>query len=234
MTKSHLKRPATPTQWSVKRRLLKFVVRPNPGAQKMELSVPLGVLLRDVLNKVKTIKEAKYLLKNNQVLVDGKRRYNIKYPVGFMDVVTLTDSEASYRIVLSTKGKLFPKKINEKESKLKLSKIENIVLKKGGVKQLNLFGGRNILIDVKEKNSYKTGDSLVLELPSQKIVSHQNMKAGVEAFVFKGIHTGVHGSIQTISDRHVTMQSGEGKNVTTNKQYLIVLPADKKLDIMAK
>ena len=60
--------------------------------------------------------------------------------------------------------------VNEKESSLKLCKIKGKNLMKGKI-NLNLHDGRNIITDNKE---IKVGDSVLIELPAQKINQHLN------------------------------------------------------------
>ena len=59
MSKNHLKIQKVPDTWPIKRKDTVFVTRPNPGAHNMNLSVPINVLLRNVLGKAKTTKEVK-------------------------------------------------------------------------------------------------------------------------------------------------------------------------------
>ncbi|MBU1855132.1 MAG: 30S ribosomal protein S4e, partial [Nanoarchaeota archaeon] len=74
MTKNHLKPQKAPQTWSIKRKQVKFVTRPNPGAHKREFSMPINLVLKNLLNKAQTNKEAKKILHDQEILVNGKRR----------------------------------------------------------------------------------------------------------------------------------------------------------------
>ena len=100
----------------------------------------------------------------------------------------------SYRMLLSDKGKLTAVAVNDDEAKVKLCRIEDNTLVKGGKFQLNLSGGRNLLLD---KNDYKVGDTLKIEVPGQKVVECYPAKAGSKVLIVSGSQTG---KIKTIKD----------------------------------
>ena len=68
--------------------------------------------------------------------------------------------------------------------------------------QVHLHDGRNILLD--ESPDYKTGDSLVISLPDQKVSSHMEMKKGATAYLTGGSHIG---EIAKIKDHEVKRSS---------------------------
>ncbi|MFB6076430.1 MAG: S4 domain-containing protein, partial [Candidatus Aenigmatarchaeota archaeon] len=65
------------------------------------------------------MKEAREILNNGDVLVDGKIKKDYKYPVGIFDVVEFPKIEKSLRVVPSKKGfKLVEIEKSEKNKKL--------------------------------------------------------------------------------------------------------------------
>lgn len=58
----HLKRLFAPKTWDIKRRGIKFIAKPIPGAHKISMSLPLNVILRDILKYANTNKEVKLML----------------------------------------------------------------------------------------------------------------------------------------------------------------------------
>ncbi|MBW2977059.1 30S ribosomal protein S4e, partial [Candidatus Woesearchaeota archaeon] len=50
----HLKRNFAPRNWKIKKKGMKFVTKPSPGPHKMNMSLPLNVIMRDILNCAKT------------------------------------------------------------------------------------------------------------------------------------------------------------------------------------
>jgi small subunit ribosomal protein S4e len=170
----------------------KFIVAPR-GPHPLERSIALATLLRDYLGYVETYKEAKKVIKQGKIMVDGRVIKDHKFGVGVFDVIEIPDMKKVFRI-LPKKEKLEVVEISENEAKLKLCKIVGKRAVKGGRIQLNLHDGRNILAD----NSYNTQDSLLIELPSQKIVSHFPLKEKMLGFVFAGKNAGKIGVIEKI------------------------------------
>ena len=86
-----------------------------------------------------------------------------------MDVLSIPVSNEYYRMFINKNKKLQLLKTNKDESSIKVCKIIGKTTLKKGLVQLNLFDVRCILV---KKDNYKVGESLLLELPSQKIKEH--------------------------------------------------------------
>ena len=153
----HMKRLAAPRSWPLKRKVSIWVTKQSAGAHSIEDSMSAVTVLRDMVGACDTAREAKRIIGNREMFVDGKAVKNPKAPVGFMDVITIPKMNLAYRMLLTDKGKLTLVPIDEAEAAWELCKIENKTVVKGGKIQLNLSGGRNIVLD---KNDYKCGDSL--------------------------------------------------------------------------
>lgn len=189
-----LKRLLAPKFWKVERKVKKWVVCPRPGPHKKFECIPLQIIVRDILKIVETGKDAKNIIKKGEVFVDGKPRKDHAYPVGLFDVISFPRTKEFYRVVPTSYG-LDLLKINEKEANLKICRINNKTLVKGGKIQLNLHDGKNVLVDNKK---YKVGDSLLLELPSLKIVQHLSLSPGNIGIVSKGTDSGKIGKVKKV------------------------------------
>lgn len=220
--KQHLKRHFAPKSWPIARKAAKFLVRPLPGGQEMELSLPLTVVLRDVLEKVKTRREAKKLLAENEVLIDGKRRKNSEFTMGLLDVLSLPLTKENYRMVLSKKGKLVLIPIDEKESKIKVCRVKGKNALKGNKIQLNLHDGKNI----PGESKIKVGDSVLLSLPENKISEVLELKPGAFIYVIKGKRSGETGILKEIKEEKLVYEADK-KIVETLKKYVMVLGKEK-------
>ncbi|MEM5853058.1 MAG: 30S ribosomal protein S4e [Candidatus Aenigmatarchaeota archaeon] len=181
-----LKRLLAPEFWKIAKKKTTWSITPKPGPHKKFECIPLGIIVRDILKLAETGKEAKAIIKRKEIMVDGKPRKDHAFPVGLMDVVSIPKLNKHYRIVPFEKG-LKVIEIGEDEANLKLVKIRNKKIVKKGKIQLNLHDGKNLLV---EKDNYKTGDSLLLELPSLKIVQHLKLEKGVVGVVLKGKKAG--------------------------------------------
>ena len=85
----HQKRMSMPTSRKVSKKTNKWITATSPGPHSKEASLPLVVILRDMLKVVNDAKEAKQILLEKQVLIDGIARKSLKFPVGLFDVVAI-------------------------------------------------------------------------------------------------------------------------------------------------
>lgn len=226
--KNHLKRIATPKTWGINRKYRKFIVRPAPGAHPMERGLPLGVILRDNLEIAKTISEAKKILNNKQVLVDGKRRKDHRYITGLFDVISIPDIKKHYRVTFDSKGRIVVIEIPAEESSLKLCKIKGKTAIKGGKIQYNLYDGKNIISSEKAA----VGDTFLVELPSLAVKKTFPLKEGVAVFLDNGKHRGDLGVVESLSGKEAAYKN-EDKNIETLTKYLFVV-GEKKSEVLVK
>ena len=117
--KKHLKRLAAAKTWPIMRKTSKFITRPRPGGHSHEMSMPLNVVIRDMLKYCETAKEAKAIVKNKTLLIDGKRTTDERRPLGIMDTLSIPETKEAYRMLVNTKGKLYLKAITQEKSSLK-------------------------------------------------------------------------------------------------------------------
>ncbi|MCF7861114.1 30S ribosomal protein S4e [Candidatus Woesearchaeota archaeon] len=221
MPKQHLKRLATPATWPIKRKGIKFIVRPRPGSRKLELGLPFNIVLKELIGVATTNKEARYVLYDNEVLVDGKRRKDIRFQIGFLDVISL--GKDNYRLIINNNGKLDIKSIPAKESKLKIVKINNKKISKKNLTELILSDGRVLRIAKDDKTVYKTGDSLVLEVPEQKISKIIKLEKGSLIFMSGGKHIGSVGIVENVEGKKIFFKNDAGDVFETYKEYALVV-----------
>ena len=186
MSSSHMKRLAMPRSWPLTRKTDVWISRPRPSGHPIERCMALGVVLRDILGVAQSMREAKRALATRRIKVDGRVTTDMRRGVGVMDVLTVGDEH--YRCVLDNNGKLRYASISAKDAGLKLCRVDGKTTIKGGVTQLNLHDGRNILID--DANKYNTMDSLVLDVDSQKVKKHLKFESGVNCYLIGGSHIG--------------------------------------------
>lgn len=170
------------------------MVSPRPGPHKKFESIPLQIILRDILKIGETAREVKSILQSREVLVDQKPRKDFAYPVGIFDVLSIPKLKKNYRVVPTNHG-LELIEISEKEANTKICRIKNKTVVRNGKLQLNLHDGKNILVD---KDEYKTGDSLLLELPSLKILEKIPLEKNSFGIVSKGSNSGKTGVVKEI------------------------------------
>ncbi len=205
----HIKRMAAPSSWAVPRKTSHWVTKPRAGPHKVEESMPLLSVVRDMLKLCDNSREARFIIGSRQISVDGKVVTDYKYPVGLMDVVTVVKTKQSYRMLVDYKAKLKLVQIEDQERDWKLARIDNKTVVSKGKVQINLHDGRNMLLP---KDQYKTGDVLKIELPSQKVMKAFKLEKGNLALLIGGSHPG---TVQTIESYNV--MRGSASNIVTFK-----------------
>ena len=176
MVKQHLKRLASPRTWPIPKKTLPFVKRPYPGPHKLQYQICISVFLRDLVGLVKTVKEAKFVIHKKLCLIDGKPATDDKQPVGLFDTVAVPSLNKFYRVIINAKNKLVAVEISQEESQFKISKITKKTSIRGNKTQLNTLDGRCVLVD--DQSLYTVGDSLQLEVPTQKILTVLKLDIG--------------------------------------------------------
>lgn len=206
----HMKRLVAPNSWGITRKTSTWVCKPRAGPHATDSSVPMALVLRDMLKLCDNLREAKHILSSRGVMVDGRVVTDEKFPVGLMDTITISKTGQNYHMLIDTHGRLRLTAISPDEAKVKLVRIENKRMIKNGVFQLNLHDGRNILIP---KNQYKTGDVLKIEVPSQKILKQIPLKEGTLALLIGGSHPG-----NLVTVESFTVKRGSAQNLIGFKE----------------
>ncbi|MAE42848.1 30S ribosomal protein S4e [Candidatus Woesearchaeota archaeon] len=227
----HLKRYFAPKTWKIMRKERTYVTKPSPGTHKIALSLPLNVILRDMLNYAATNREVKFIVSNKNITVDGIRKKDCKFPVGLFDVLSLNDTNEHFRVLLDKKGKLDLIKIKKEESAIKLCKITGKKSVKGKL-QLNLYDGKNILV---EKKDFKVGDTILLVLGKKfEIKEHVKLDKNSLIYLTGGKHIGQIGKVQDIAGRKIIYKTEDDNVVETLKKYAFPVGKDKPLITLAK
>ena len=200
---TQMKRLAAPRSWPLKRKVTVWVTKQSPGPHAVENSLPAAVVLRDILKVCDTAKEAKRVIGNREILIDGKPLRSHKMPIGLMDVVSIPKMNANYRMLLTDKGKLTLVAISEEEAKWKLCRLQNKTTICGGKIQLNMHDGRNIVL---YENKYKTGDVMKFDLSGKKISESYPLAPGSIAMIVEGPHAGKTAVVSEVLEVRRTTQ----------------------------
>ena len=196
-----LKRQMSPLFWKINRKDKRFVITVRPGSHPKNNSIPSAVLLRDTLNIVKTLREAKSSIYGGKVKVDGVIQKSLHHSIGLMDVVELENSNDIYRLVPKNGQILFPIKINQNEKSKKLVKVKSKTSISGGRTQLGFHDGRTIITDT----SVNVGDTCLLQIPEQKILDVIKFEKNSQVIIIKGTNAGRVGTINEIKEGTFTL-----------------------------
>ena len=200
--RNKLKRLSAPRGWDISRKAERFVFKPLPATHSVASSYPLGVVVRDLAHLASTSKEIKLAVRTGRVLVDGKTRGSPAFPVGLFDVVKVPMEGLSFRLVPTPKG-LVLSKVGEQESDRKLCGVRSKTKVREGRIQYGLHDGRSVLDD---NLKLSPGDSLLLEVPSQKVVDKFKLAKGSLGLVLSGERAGQLGKIQEVKSGTITRE----------------------------
>ena len=214
-----LKRQMAPLFWGIHRKNKRFVITVMPGSHPKNRSIPTAILLRDVLNVVTTLREAKSVIYNGKVIVDGIIRKSLHHSIGLMDVVELQGVSDVYRLVPTRGHTLQPIKIETDEKSKKLVKVTSKTTIKGKKTQLGFHDGRTIIAE----NDVNVGDSCLIQIPEQKIIDVIKLEKDSLVIVTRGINTGQVGHVNSINKATFTLS--KRINLTIDKKKF-EMPAD--------
>lgn len=226
-SRKHLKTFKAPKSWPIHPKEHTWTVKPQAGPHSIDGSLSLMIIIRDILALGDNSREAKRIINSGNVLIDGRARKDYKFPVGFMDIISIPKTEESYRVLLDNKGRLTLKPVDE--NNFKLSKIVDKTTVKGGKTQLNLHDGRNVLVD----EDYKVGDVVKLSIPEQDIIEKYPLQEGAIVLVTGGKHTGELGNVKEIiinessKPNTVVIETESKDQFLTLKDYVFVVGEDK-------
>ena len=190
-----LKRTMSPSFWQIERKNKRFVTKPSSGSHPSKLSIPITVLIRDILKLTKTYSETKIIIRDGHVKVDSRVRKDPNYPVGLMDVVEIIKTDSVYRLVPS-KNMLTPIIIPANEKDVKLCKIINKISIDKDNFQYSFHDGRTMQIN--STTNVPVGSTLKIELPSQKVEKIIELKTNNLVVLTGGQNKGLIGTIKDI------------------------------------
>jgi len=196
-----LKRQMAPMFWGISRKEKRFVITVRPGSHPKNTSIPTAVLLRDVLKKVKTLREAKSSIYGGKVKVDGITQKSLHHSIGLMDTIELEGTTDMYRLAPKDGRILVPIKINAAEKSKKLVKVKSKTTIKGGKTQIGFHDGRTIITDT----NVNVDDTCLLQIPEQKILETIKFEKNSQVVITKGINAGHIGPINEIKQGTFTL-----------------------------
>jgi len=202
----------------------KWIIGTEADPHKKEQSVPLASILRDLLGIAKTNKDTKKIIRDRKILVDGRKAKSGRMPVGLMDVISLPDQDKYYRMYFDVYGKLRGKEIDKEEAKTKLGKVIKKSASKGGKIKITMHDGKTLFAD----NNIRTGDTVVISLPDNKITKILKLDNGTLCYIMAGKHIGCIGKLKEIikteksKQKIAKLESKEGEIITV-ATYLFVV-----------
>jgi small subunit ribosomal protein S4e len=228
-----MKAIAAPKHWMLSKLGGTWAPRPSTGPHKLRECLPLVVLLRNRLKYALTYREAMMIVKNPEglVKVDGKARSDPKFPVGFMDVISLEKTGDYFRLLYDTKGRFVLQRAEAKDTVWKLLRVKDRTLGPNKVPYLVTHDGRTIRYPHPDVH---TNDTIKYNLDTGEIMDFIKFEPGNVAMITAGNNIGRVGVIAHF-ERHeggfsiCHMRDSRGHNFATRLQNVTVIGKGKKI-----
>lgn len=199
-----LKRARAPAFWQIHRKEATWAPMTRTGPHSRDRSLPLVLILREILGYAKTAKEATRIVNSSKVKVDLIVRTDRNFPTGLMDVIQIEGSDQVFR-VLPRPGRglsLFP--IDARESERKICKIVQKRMIGRGRVQISLHDGRTLTINPKDfqkaEEKLVVGGAVQLALITQRVERYVPLQQGSIGLVTDGKNQGLYGKIVSITE----------------------------------
>ena len=173
--KKHLKRMYAPKAWCLKKLTGVYAQRPSTGPHKLRECIPLSVLLQNRLKYALSGQECIKICKDKDanIKIDNRKRRDHRFPLGFMDVVSIEKTNEHFRILYDIKGRFQPHAVEAKEAAFKLCKVTQKKIGKNKIPYIVTHDGRTIRFphpDIKINDSVKVSSLSPLPSLSSKTI----------------------------------------------------------------
>jgi len=193
--KRHLKRMAAPSHWMLDKLRGQWAPKPSSGPHKLRECIPLVVMLRNRLKYALTYNEAKAIMMQRIVKVDGKVRTDMNFPAGFMDVVRIDKTEENFRLMYDLKGRFMLHKVGDTEAGYKLCAIKKLLFGAKGVPQAMTHDGRTLRY---VNPDVQVHDTVRISLKTGEIEDHVKFAVGNICMIRGGKNIGRVGLLHHI------------------------------------
>lgn len=229
--RKHLKRLRAPKHWMLGKLGGIFATKPNQGPHKLRECIPLNIIIRNKLKLALNGREAKHIIsaKEGNIAIDGKIRKDMKYPVGFMDVLTILKTKTNYRLLYDSKGRFGLHKISPSEAEFKLCKVKSRAMGAKGIPYIVTHDARTIRFP---SPAIKAGDTIKLNLRNGEISDHIKFAEGNTVMISRGNNIGRVGTIVKI-EKHdggydiIYIKDNLGKEFSTRVTNVFVIGGSK-------
>ncbi|MGC9434483.1 MAG: 30S ribosomal protein S4e [Methanomicrobiales archaeon] len=226
-----LKRLGSPGAWNIRKKEHTFVIKTAPGPHD-GTALPVAVWLRDHVHLARNLREARIILNQREIIVNGRSVRDPRQGIGVFDIISIPRTGSYYRVLKDKKGRLVTIEIGEEDARTRLCKIANKTVVRGGKVQLNLLYGGNVLAD----HTYRPRDSVVLTMGDPatgegrfEIIDHFPFAEGNMAMVIGGRHSGEMGRIVEIREipgsgsNRVVLEGQDGERFDTIDDYVFMV-----------
>jgi len=225
-----MKRMFAPSHWMLDKLTGVWAPRPKAGPHKLRECIPLIVLMRNRLKYALNYKEAKTILIQRLIKVDGKARCDHAFPAGFMDVISIEKTKETFRLLYDTKGRFAVHKITKEEGAYKLCRVKAVAKGAKGINHIVTHDGRTIRFP---DPAIKTNDTVKVDIATGKIDDFVKFEQGNVCMISGGNNMGRVG-VMTHREKHpgsfeiVHLKDAAGHEFCTRLQNVMVIGKETK------
>lgn len=158
------------------------------------------IILRNRLKYALTYREAMLIThdKASKIKIDGRTRTDVKFPVGFGDVLSIDQTSEYFRLLYDSKGRFSLVRISVEDSKFKLCKVKKRLIGANNVPYIVTHDGRTIRYP---HPHISPSDTIKLNLETGEIDDFVKFEQGNVAMITGGRNTGRVGLL-THTEKH--------------------------------
>ncbi len=190
----HIKSMNAPDYYGIPKKENKYVIKPAAGRHNASTSIALLLGIKKI-GKAKTSREALKVIKGGLITVNGRVIKDVKYPIGFGDVIGTADGKLAKYASINRQAQIVFENIEGKDRQLRY-KVINKYKSSNGAIMARLHDGRTLKLE--SAKDAKIGDSIELSKEG-KIIKVLHVGKGAECFVIDGVHVGETGRITEIT-----------------------------------
>lgn len=234
----HRKRFTAPITYPIARKHHKFTIKSTPSGHLTRRSIPLSIVLRNVLDLAETSREANHAIRIGAIYVDKVARRDPRFAIGPMDILSIPELNIHYRVTpFAGRRHLSLVEIPDDASNWKLCKVNGKRIIHKGRTQINLHDGRSIEITDDEGGfaDISPGDTIKISLPEQELLEHLPLQTGIWGIIEDGSNIGKNGRLAEFEkrvgkNRSIAVLETENKAVVrTSLEYVFVIGKDKPI-----
>ncbi len=211
---SHQKRLPAPKHYPIDRKGVTYTPKIK-GSRSSEDAIPATLLLREVLEYADTMKEAKAIVNDGNLLRNGEPVRDAREGIGVLDVVEIPEAEEAYRVIRKGDQLRF---VPVTDAEKLLVKIVGKSAENGGY-VYRLHSGENY----RSEKEYGVGNSLILNGEKAKEIE---LEEGAEVLVIAGGHAGETAEVNKIHEMGMNPDTAvlqNGKEFETRLENLVAV-----------
>lgn len=149
--------------------------------------------MKYALNRAESMKIVRD--REGMIKIDGKVRRNPRFPLGIMDVVSIEKTGENFRMLVDTKGRFIPHRVDAKEATFKLAKVLQKKIGTSKVPYIVTHDGRTIRFPHPD---VCINDSIKINLTSGAIEGIVKFNNGATVMITGGNNIGRIGHLQSL------------------------------------